>query len=159
MRTILRSFFALLLLTGLIALGAQATYANDASTDTEPLRVVIEPVGNQMLFEQDELTAQAGQQVNIVFKNTATSPAMEHNVIVLNDNDDATINRVGQAALTANDSEYVPEDDAIIAATALAKPGETVEVTFTAPSEPGQYAYVCTFPGHYVMMRGTLTVQ
>lgn len=157
MRTSLRSLFTLLLLTGLTALGAQIALAGDA--EPEPLRVVIEPVGNQMLFEQDELTAEAGQEITLVFKNTATSPAMEHNVVVLNDNDDATINRVGQAALTAGDNEYVPEDDAVIAATALAKPGETVEVTFTAPSEPGQYAYVCTFPGHYVMMRGTLTVQ
>lgn len=157
MRTILRSLFTLLLLTGLTALGAQTALAGD--TEPEPLRVVIEPVGNQMLFEQDEFTAEAGQEITIVFKNTATSPAMEHNVLVLSDNDDATINRVGQAALTAGDNEYVPDDDAVIAATTLAKPGETVEVTFTAPSEPGQYAYVCTFPGHYVMMRGTLTVQ
>jgi len=156
MRT-LRALFTLLLLTSLTALGAQAAVPGDA--EPEPLRVTIEPVGNQMLFEQDELTAAPGQEVTIVFKNTATSPAMEHNVIVLNDNSDATINRVGQAALTAADNEFVPEDDAIIAATPLAKPGETVEVTFTAPSEPGEYAYVCTFPGHYVMMRGALTVK
>jgi azurin len=156
MRT-LRALFTLLLLTGLTVFCAQAALAGDA--EPEPLRIVIEPVGNQMLFEQDELTAEAGQEITIVFKNTATSPAMEHNVIVLNDNSDATINRVGQAALSAADNEFIPEDDAVIAATPLAKPGETVEVTFTAPSEPGEYAYVCTFPGHYVMMRGTLTVQ
>ncbi|PEN14981.1 hypothetical protein CRI94_01420 [Longibacter salinarum] len=157
MRTILRSLFVLFLLAGLTALGAQTTLAYD--TDPEPIRVVIEPDGNQMLFAQDEFTAKAGQEITLVFKNTATSPAMVHNVVILNDNDDATINRVGQAALTASDNEYVPEDDAIIGATALAKPGETVEVTFTAPSEPGKYSYVCTFPGHYSMMRGTLTIQ
>ena len=156
MRT-LRSLFTLLLLTGLTALGAQATFAGDA--EPEPIRVVVEPVGNQLLFAQDELTAQAGQQVTIVFKNTATSPAMEHNVVLLNANDEATINRVGQAALSAGDNAYVPEDDAILAASPLAKPGETVEFTFTAPSEPGQYKYICTFPGHYAMMRGTLTVK
>jgi azurin len=157
MRTILRSLFTLLLLTGLTAFGAQAALAGDA--EPEPLRVVIEPVGNQLLFEQDELSVEAGQQVTIVFKNTATSPAMEHNVIVLNDNSDATINRVGQAALSAAANEYIPEDDAVLAATPLAKPGETVEVTFTAPSEPGQYSYICTFPGHYAMMRGVMTVK
>lgn len=157
MRTILRSLFTLLLLTGLAAFGAQAALAGDA--EPEPLRVVIEPVGNQLLFEQDELSVEAGQQVTIVFKNTATSPAMEHNVIVLNDNSDATINRVGQAALSAAANEYIPEDDAVLAATPLAKPGDTVEVTFTAPSEPGQYSYICTFPGHYAMMRGTMTVK
>lgn len=157
MHTILRSFLTLLLLTGLIAVGAQPTLASD--TEPEPLHVVIEPQGNQMLFAQDELTVEASQQVTLVFENTATSPAMEHNIVVLNTDDGTAVNRVGQAALTAADNEYVPEDDAIIAATPLAKPGETVEVTFTAPSEPGAYAYVCTFPGHYAMMRGTMTVK
>jgi len=159
MRTILHFTFTLCLLIGLTALGTNAAIASDAASDGEPIRIVIEPQGNQMLFQQDELTVQAGQEVTIVFENTATSPAMEHNVVVLNTNNEATINRVGQAALSAGDNEYIPEDDAIIAATPLAKPGETVEVTFTAPSEPGSYEYICTFPGHYAMMRGTMVVK
>ena len=39
----------------------------------------------------------------------------------------------------------------------LAKPGESSEVTFTAP-EPGKYPYICTVPGHYMMMKGVLTI-
>ena len=38
--------------------------------------------------------------------------------------------------------------------------GETDEVTFTAPEEPGDYEYICTFPGHLAAgMKGTLTVE
>ncbi len=47
---------------------------------------------------------------------------------------------------------------AILAHTPMSTPGETVQVTFTAPSEPGTYRYICTYPGHYVMMQGTMTV-
>ena len=135
------------------------TADNGASAAAEN-EIRITPVGNEMRYEQTSFTVQAGQEVTIVFENTATTPAMQHNVVVLNSNDDAVVNRVGQAALTAGaDADYIPEDEAILAHTALAQPGETVQVTFTAPSEPGQYRYICTFPGHYMLMQGTMTVQ
>jgi azurin len=55
-------------------------------------------------------------------------------------------------------NEYVPEDDAILAYTPMSKPGEKVEVVFTAPEETGEYGYVCTFPGHWATMQGTMRV-
>lgn len=121
--------------------------------------MTITPVGNKMEFEQTEFTVKAGSEITLTFENTATSPAMEHNVVLLTDNSGATINRVGQAAMGAAANAYVPEDKAVPAATGLAKPGETVTLTFTAPSEPGEYAYICTFPGHYAMMQGTMVVE
>jgi len=39
----------------------------------------------------------------------------------------------------------------------LAKPGGNAEVTFQAPAA-GKYPYICSFPGHYMVMKGTLTV-
>jgi azurin len=48
-------------------------------------------------------------------------------------------------------------DKDALAHTDLAKPGTTSEVTFDAPA-PGDYPYICTFPGHYMMMKGVLTV-
>ncbi len=42
----------------------------------------------------------------------------------------------------------------------LAGGGETVKVTFNAPKEPGEYLYICTFPGHYLAgMKGMLVVK
>lgn len=130
--------------------------AEPSGTVADGVRTVtVTPKGDQMLFEQTELTVVAGETVRLVFKNTATSPAMQHNVVLVTGPD--VINRVGQAAMNASATAYVPEDDAVLAATPLAAPGETVEVTFTAPSE-GTYSYICTFPGHYMMMQGTLRV-
>lgn len=134
--------------------GAAST--SDAVADGE---VLIKPVGNEMRFEQTSFTVEAGQEVTLTFENVATSPAMQHNVVILNSDDDADVNRVGQAAISAGAaSDFVPEDAAVLAYTPLAQPGETVEVTFTAPSEPGAYRYICTFPGHYMVMQGTMTV-
>ena len=119
--------------------------------------MVVRPDGNQLAFADTEFTVKAGEEVTLVFENTATSEAMSHNVLVLTSAD--AIDRVGQAAMAAGaDKEYVPEDEAVLAATALAGPGETVEVTFTAPSTPGEYPYICTFAGHYMMMKGVMKV-
>jgi azurin len=127
--------------------------ANEAVTE-----VTITPVGNQMTFEQTEFAVPAGEEITLTFENTATSPAMKHNVVLLTTDDDAVVTRVGQAGTQAAGNEYIPDDDAVLAATGLADPGETVTVTFTAPSEPGRYRYICTFPGHYATMQGTMTV-
>lgn len=150
-RSILIAFAAV----GLAACGgAQSSDAPDAGR-----AVVIKPVGNQMKFDTTNFTVEAAQEVTITFENVATSAAMQHNVVVLRSNDAADVNRIGQAAIAAGEAkEYVPEDPDILAYTELAQPGETVSVTFTAPSEPGTYLYICTFPGHYMAMQGTMTV-
>jgi azurin len=133
--------------------GSTGEAAPEAATD-----VTITPVGNQMTYEQTEITVPAGEEVTLTFENTATSAAMKHNVVVLTTSEDAVVQRVGQAGMKAASSEYVPDDEAVLAATGLADPGETVTVTFEAPSEPGAYTYVCTYPGHYASMQGTMRV-
>ena len=120
--------------------------------------VTVTPAGNQMKFEKTEFTVPAGEEITLTFENTATSPAMKHNVVLLTTDEGAVVTRVGQAGTQAADNEYIPDDDAILAATGLADPGETVSVTFTAPSDPGEHQYICTFPGHYMSMQGTMTV-
>jgi azurin len=125
---------------------------------SETAEITIRPVGDTMEYETTEFTVSPGQQVHLVFENTATSAAMRHNVVVVNST--AAADSVGTAALMMPpDSDYIPESSSIIAHTPLSSPGETVEVTFTAPEQPGTYPYLCTFPGHYITMRGQMIVQ
>lgn len=152
--TILRSLLVAAVAAGLLA--PTASSALSPTVDPPIKAITITPQGNQMKFEETNFSVQPGQKVKLTFENTASSPAMKHNVVVLNTSDDAAIKRVGQAAMSA--SNYVPDDPAVLAATDVAKPGDTVVVTFTAPDTPGEYGYICTFPGHYVMMQGTMTV-
>lgn len=114
---------------------------------------------NNMRFAQTEFEVAPGETVRIVFENTDTSPSMEHNVVLLNSNDDEDVARVGEAGMSAGSrNDYVPDDPAVLAYTAIAPPGETVEVTFTVPEETGEYRYICTFPGHWATMQGTMRV-
>jgi azurin len=47
----------------------------------------------------------------------------------------------------------------VLVATRLLNAGETTTLTFDAPTEAGDYPFVCTFPGHYVTMQGTMRVR
>jgi len=87
--------------------------------------------------------------------NTATSPAMQHNVVITKPG--TNTDEVGMAGVAAGEaSSYVPAGDpAIMFYTAIAKPGQKTEVIFTVPP-PGDYPYVCTFPGHFALMKGVM---
>lgn len=127
---------------------------------TPTQNITLQPRGEQMKFGHEEFTVPAGKSVKVTFENTATSPSMQHNVLLLNEAPSQSIfKEVGQAGVKAGANEdYVPDHKAVLASTPISKPGETVSVTFRAPSEPGEYGYVCTYPGHWATGQGTMRV-
>jgi azurin len=52
----------------------------------------------------------------------------------------------------------VPDTDAVICYTDIVDPGSESAIYFAAPSQPGKYPYLCTFPGHWMVMNGVLEV-
>ena len=116
-----------------------------------------------MQFDIKNFDVTAGNKVKIIFKNTGKLPkiAMGHNLVLLKKG--VTAIAFGQKALGAGANAVNPLPDSlkgdVIANTKLLGPGEEEIVSFTAPSEKGAYEYVCTFPGHFAIMRGTMTVK
>ena len=53
---------------------------------------------------------------------------------------------------------FVPDSPDVLFSTKLVKEGETERLGFTAPKKPGEYIFVCTFPGHWVRMYGVMLV-
>ena len=123
----------------------------------------VEIIGTEdMKFSVTNIAAKPGEQLRIrlVSKGAMPKIAMAHNVVVLNKG----VSQVDfvTAAMQARATDFIPADKKadILAATALAGAGETVEVTFKVPAAAGEYPYVCSFPGHFQAgMRGTLTVK
>ena len=123
----------------------QAVFAQ--SVDAE---VVVASVKNAMRYATPVVEAPAGATVRLVMDNSeTTSPAMVHNVVVVTS--EPAVDRVGRAA----SGDQLPDDAAILTATPLAGPGERTAVVFTMPP-PGRYPYLCTYPGHFQFMQGTL---
>lgn len=115
-----------------------------------------------MKFDVTSITAKPGERLHVVLKSTGTAPkaAMAHNFVLLKEGADAQA--FATAAMNARDTDFIPADqkDKIIAHTALAGPGETVDASFTAPTKPGTYTFLCSFPGHFAVgMRGELVVK
>ena len=46
----------------------------------------------------------------------------------------------------------------LLASTRLIEPGQSFTIQFRAPVQAGDYPFVCTFPGHWRVMNGVLTV-
>ena len=114
--------------------------------------LVVPAVRNALRYAVERVEAPAGATVRLVMDNAAsTAPAMVHNVVVVRG--PADVERVGRAAAGVREDEAL--DEAVLALTPLAAPGARTAVVFTMPP-PGEYPFICTYPGHYTFMEGTL---
>jgi azurin len=118
---------------------------------------------DQMQFSLKEFEVKAGDDVELEFKNAGSLPkiAMGHNLVILKEGVSAIA--FGGKALQAgaNATNALPDavKDDVLAFTKLLGPGEVEVIKFTAPAKPGIHQFVCTFPGHYAMMRGVMVVK
>ena len=62
---------------------------------------------------------------------------------------------IGPKAIEQN---FVPDIPEVLAATPQVAPGRKYTLYMTAPEKPGDYPYVCTYPGHGQIMFGNLKV-
>lgn len=118
-------------------------------------------VENQNYLILEGIEAKPGEQIKIVLHVISAMPpvAMSHNWLLLELGTDPAA--FAQASGSARDNNYVAPDmeENVIVETGMVGGGSSKEVTFTVPSETGEYDYICTFPGHYIGgMRGTLIV-
>ncbi len=120
--------------------------------------IEIASVPERMLFDVTRFEVKAGQPVKLVFKNP---DAMQHNLVIVKP---GALEEVGMAGNEmAKDPEgikqsFVPVSPKVLHATRLIDPQGSAVLRFLAPATPGDYPYVCTFPGHWVIMNGIMVV-
>ncbi len=120
--------------------------------------VMVRTVPHQMLYDKKEFTVAAGQPVAVVFQNNDLMP---HNFVI---GAPGSLEAIGTAAEAmalqpgAQEKSFVPELPAVLQVIRLLLPGETATLRFVAPSAPGDYPFVCTFPGHWRVMNGVVHV-
>ncbi len=141
---------------------AIALILSAAVVSAKAVKTVTITGNEQMKWDTPTIQATPGEQIHIVLKSTGSMPkaAMAHNFVLLKEG--VNPQDVATAAMAARDTDFIPASmkDKIIAHTGLAGGGETAEVTFKAPTKPGTYPYLCTFPGHYAVgMKGELVVK
>tara|TARA_B100000902_G_scaffold260114_1_gene246343 strand:- start:762 stop:1235 length:474 start_codon:yes stop_codon:yes gene_type:complete len=142
---------------------------NDQNASKKKLSSKVEnPISNEieiklsstdnMLFDKNIIYVNSRQKVTLTLEHTGKmdKKIMGHNFVLLKK--DVDVVSFATRAMVARDSEYIPEGNETIAYTKLIGGGESDTIVFEAP-EKGSYTYICSFPGHYGVMKGILIVK
>lgn len=126
--------------------------------DGDAIQIIIRSRVNEMKYDRKNFSVEAGKKVRIIFENP---DHMQHNLVITAR---GSLSIVGKAAdklaTSPNGAErqYVPDVPEVLFATSLVDPQKSAVLEFVAPTEPGDYPFVCTFPGHWSIMNGVMTV-
>jgi putative membrane-bound dehydrogenase-like protein len=112
-----------------------------------------------MKYSPAEFTVPAGATVELIFENV---DAMQHNWVLGALGSQEKIGLAADKMITAADGaakNYIPSLPEVLAYTPLVESDGRVKVVFKAPSVPGNYPFLCTFPGHWRIMNGVMKVE
>ena len=116
-----------------------------------------------LAYDKTELSGKVGTRVSLTLSNIDGPLEQPHNFVLLKPGKIDAVGTLATAMITdpkAIEKNYIPEQSTdILAHTPLVQPGESVTIEFTLPAEPGDYPFLCTFPGHWLQMRGTFHVN
>ena len=148
-----------LLLTTLASLAISA-FAQDAGVATIELKPDSK---NPLGYDKTELSVKAGQKVKLTLNNTGSIAPQPHNFLLLKPGKLDAVGMLANAMLADPQGmvkSYIPEAAKadIVVNTKLVQPNQSETIEFTAPADAGDYPYMCTFPGHWMLMRGVMHV-
>jgi len=110
----------------------------------------------EMAFEPNIINVTAGGEIKLKLINEGTDEMMIHNIVFTQK---GKADEIGVKAIRAGEKkQFIPDDSAVIAASKLVGPLDSTVVQFKIP-KPGNYPFICTYPGHYLKMRGRLIVK
>jgi putative membrane-bound dehydrogenase-like protein len=143
---------------GVIAAAKEAAaQKSGVLSDTPELTTIrVATVQERMMYDVKELTVKPGKKVKLTFANIDYMP---HNILLVNPGKADEIG-LKAIALGANGFavNYIPESKDVLWASKLVDHGQEEVIEFTAPTVEGAYPYICSFPGHHLLMRGMLYV-
>ena len=144
---------------GVIAEAAEVAGKKSGITSDTPdlTEIRIATIREKMSYDVKELTVKAGKKIRLTFANQDFMP---HNMLLVKP---GKADAVGEKAIALGakgfDNGFIPESDDILWHTKLVDNGKEEVVDFTAPETPGDYPFICSFPGHHLIMRGVLHVK
>lgn len=113
-----------------------------------------------MKFNLSEIRVKEGQKVKLTLIHTgqADKSVMGHNFVLLSP--EVSTESFAREAINAKDNDYIPASmqQYVIAHTRIIGGGESDVIEFAAPPK-GVYDFICSFPGHYGMMKGTFITE
>ena len=123
-------------------------------------RVVRLEMAEGLRFDPPRFEAKAGELLQLQLENVDPSHLAHNLVVVAPGQVQEVVKQAMEMGEAGPNQAFVPKHPAIIAASSkLVDPEKKLQVRFTVPSEPGVYGYVCTVPGHGMVMYGAMYVD
>jgi plastocyanin len=156
----LKSFGAAYAKTAKLMAGITTRDAKDSNFDSQKDLSVVEIscIPERLMYTKTRFTVKPGQPVKLIFTNPDVT---QHNLLIV---EPGALEEIGIAGnMMAKDPSgikkgFIPESNKILHHTKLLEQDTGEVLRFNAPKKPGKYPYLCTFPGHWVIMQGIMIV-
>ncbi|WP_442505254.1 DUF6797 domain-containing protein [Novipirellula sp. SH528] len=115
--------------------------------------------GSNLTYATREFSVRANEVLAVTLSNPDVVP---HNWVLVQRGALQHVGELGNQMIAnpnAFAQQYIPESDQVIAHTDIVSPGQEQTIYFLAPSAPGRYPFLCTFPGHWMVMNGMMVVE
>ena len=136
------------------------TVTLDPFDKLRPRIIRMSTIHERMQFTMATFKVKTGEPVKLILENPDATP---HNLLIVEPGSEDEIGQAANQMATVPGAfekmDFVPKSEKILQATKMLKQGETDTLRFHAPKEPGKYPYICSFPGHYLVMRGVMVVE
>lgn len=135
---------------------AAAKYDQRHGLDDATIRISAVP--NQLAFFPNEFRIKAGSKVKVFFNN----PDIQiHNMVIVRPGSEQEVGLLADRMAQDPDAmqrSFVPDSDKVLWSTPLVNGTGRAELELIAPQHPGNYPFICTFPGHWRVMKGVMVV-
>lgn len=121
--------------------------------------ITIKTLPERLLYDLREFKVKAGAPVKLIFENPDVTP---HNLLIVQPGAADEVGLAGNEMAKLTDGiarHFIPDSDKILHKTKLLNQNESETLRFIAPTTPGVYPYICTFPGHWLVMKGEMIVE
>jgi len=137
---------------------AWATTYDAANATVTANRIYLKSVPSKLAYNVTEITVVADRNYDVVFENP---DHMLHNLVITKPGQGLAVGLLANQMAAQPDAmakHYVPDSDLVLFATPQIPYGEKVTLPFKTPAEPGSYPFICSFPGHWAVMKGEMIV-
>ncbi len=122
-------------------------------------RAVRIETGTNLSYKTRSFKAKPGEPIALTLVNPDVVP---HNLVLIKPGRLEHVGAMANKLISDPEAavrQYVPKSDDVLAHTDVAFPKSEFTIYFRAPKEPGRYPYLCTFPGHWMIMNGEMVVE
>lgn len=121
--------------------------------------ITIKTIPERLLYDLREFKVAPGAPLKLVFENPDVTP---HNLLIVQPGAADEVGMAGNEMAKTPDGfakGFIPDSPKILHKTKMLNQGDREVLRFTAPTAKGRYPYICTFPGHWLVMKGEMIVE